>query len=41
MGILPLMLMDIFNHASFETTRRYLGITQDDKDRVCLTIALL
>jgi integrase len=39
-GIMPVMLMDIFNHSSFEITRRYLGITQDDRDNVYLNIAL-
>jgi len=40
MGVLPIMLMDIFNHSSFDTTRRYLGISQDDRDTVYLNMAL-
>jgi len=39
-GVLPVMLMDIFNHSSFEITRRYLGINQDDRDKVYLGMAL-
>jgi integrase len=40
-GALPVMLMDIFNHSSFETTKRYLGITQDDRDKIYLGMVLL
>jgi integrase len=39
-GVLPVMLMDIYTHSSFEITRRYLGITQDDRDKVYLNMAL-
>lgn len=28
------MLMNIFNHSSFEITKRYLGISQEDRDDV-------
>lgn len=39
-GVLPIMLMDVFNHSSFEVTRRYLGISQDDRDQIYLNMAL-
>ena len=39
-GVLPIMLMDIFNHSSFEITRRYLGISQDDRDKIYLNMEL-
>jgi integrase len=40
-GVSPVMLMDVFNHSSFEVTQRYLGITQEDRDRTYLDIGLL
>lgn len=39
-GISPTLLMDIFNHSSFEITKRYLGITQDERDGVFLNVRL-
>lgn len=39
-GISPVLLMNIFNHSSFDITKRYLGIEQDDKDQVYRSICL-
>ena len=39
-GTQPAVLMDIYNHSSYEITKRYLGIKQDDKDSVFLSINL-
>ena len=39
-GVPPALLMDIYNHSSYQITKRYLGIEQDDKDNVFLHISL-
>ena len=39
-GTNPVVIMDIFNHSSYEITRRYLGVSQDDRDKVYLSMAL-
>ena len=39
-GINPVLIMDIYNHSSYEITKRYLGVAQDDRDRVYLNLAL-
>lgn len=39
-GIQPAMLMQIYNHSSYEITKKYLGIVQDDKDAVFKEIKL-
>lgn len=37
-GVSPAVLMILYNHSSFQVTKRYLGIEQDDKDNVFLTL---
>ena len=40
-GTPPAVIMDIYNHSSLEVTKRYLGITQDDRNEVYLNIELI
>lgn len=39
-GIPPAVLMEIYNHSSYEITKRYLGIEQEDKDSVFFQVNL-
>lgn len=39
-GTPPALLMDIYNHSSYQITRHYLGIDQDDRDNVFLNMSL-
>ena len=37
-GASPAMIMSLLNHSSFEVTKRYIGIEQDEKDQVYRSI---
>lgn len=39
-GTPPALLMNIYNHSSFQVTKHYLGIEQDDRDNVFKNISL-
>jgi len=38
-GVNPAVIMEIYNHSNFAVTRRYLGVTQDDKNEVYRKLA--
>ena len=40
-GVSPAVIMEIYNHSNLAVTRCYLGVTQDDKNAVYLSLALL
>lgn len=39
-GVQPALLMELYNHSSYRVTKQYLGIEQEDKDMVYLTVQL-
>ena len=39
-GVSPAIIMDIYNHSSLAVTKRYLGVSQDDKNSVYLGLLL-
>ena len=39
-GASPVLLMDLYNHSSFQITKRYLGIEQEERDALYLSVNL-
>ena len=40
MGVSPSLLVELYNHSSYQVTKRYLGLGQDEKDEVYMKINL-
>jgi integrase len=38
-GVSPAIIMEIYNHSSFVVTKRYLGVSQDDKNEVYMRLS--
>ena len=39
-GTPPALLMDVYNHSSYDVTQHYLGIEQDERDEIYLNLEL-